>query len=113
VVCVWAAVGLSVGLVACTDAPSAPSPPPVVGPPPPPPQPASYTLSGVVFESTAQGVRPVHDGLLDYVVELPGGGLMTRVRTSWSDAGGRYGIPDLPPGGESKSELFRHGLVSG
>jgi len=74
-----------------SDSSPAPAPP---APPPPPSDPGrTLTLSGIIFETTPNGPRPIERGNLWYTVDGgPKGGF-----TPWSDAGGHYSI-DVPAG---------------
>jgi len=73
-------------MAGCGDAPTTPS----LAPPPPSRQ---FTLSGVVYEHTAAGVRPLAGVPLD--ISQPGTSHRARLT---STAEGRYQVPNLPPG---------------
>jgi hypothetical protein len=93
-------------LAACGSQPTAPapvpatSPAPPVTPPPTIPQTGS-TLSGVVFENTADGRRAVAGGGVNYYVNTGIG--FPRVPM---DANGRYTIPNLPDGSRIRLVAF-------
>jgi hypothetical protein len=88
---------LAVGglLGACNKQPITPTPVPTAAPTPAPLSPSipqtGNTLSGVVFESTADGPRAVAGGFVDYRVDTGRG--ENRVSL---DTNGRYTIPNLP-----------------
>jgi hypothetical protein len=90
-------------LAGCTESrstlPSAPSPTP-------PSANAVYTLSGTVFESTANGIRPVPDATISQQLEVsPGSFYGTHVK---ADGEGRYVIGDLPHGVKVALRVHRH-----
>jgi Carboxypeptidase regulatory-like domain len=74
-------------MAGCGDTPMTPSPP-TLSPPS-----AQFTLSGVVYEHTPAGVRPLAGVPLD--ISQPGTSRRARLT---SDAEGRYQVPSLPPG---------------
>jgi hypothetical protein len=100
-----------VGLVtACSSQPTAPAPiaapipssipAPPVAPPPAIPQ-TGPTLSGVVFESTGDGQRPVAGGFVQYGGDNFNGWARVSV-----DSNGRYTIPNLPDGSRIRLTAF-------
>ena len=96
--CVFTALILGALLSACGSQPTAPAPIPATTPAPPvTPPPAipqtGNTLSGVVFENTADGRHPVAGGFVNYYGSTANG--FPRVPM---DASGRYTIPNLPDG---------------
>jgi len=73
-------------MAGCGDTPMTPSPPT------PSPPPATFTLSGIVYEHTHAGVRPAAGVSLDVFW------LGQRPRRITSDAEGRYEVPNLSAG---------------
>jgi hypothetical protein len=85
----------------CDNPPTSPTPPvqtpapppaPPPSPPPPPTPSGSLTLSGVVYEHTAQGKQPLAGVPLD--ISYPGDSFPPRVTT---DPEGRYEVRGLAP----------------
>ena len=76
-------IGLIVAVSACSPSPNAPTPPPVGGVAPP-----TFTLSGTVVESTANGPRPV--SFTDVWISSDFRGT--------TNLEGKYSIPALPAG---------------
>src|SRR5258708_5387108 len=89
------ALALAGLLAGCDKQPLTPTSPPTPAPALPVPSPdiplTSNSLSGVVFESTANGPRAVAGGFVGYRVDTGSG--LDRVSV---DSNGRYTIPNLP-----------------
>ncbi len=87
--CLLPALVLALAIGACGDGPTGPAPPAPVSPPPaalpPPPPPVTVTVSGVVYQHTFEGRRPLPDVPLD--VSPAGLSFSPNVTT---DADGRY-----------------------
>lgn len=106
---------LAFGLIACAAAcderrPAGPSPVPSLDPPslpslPAPAPPSLFTLSGVVYESTPEGLRPLADAPLDVSAEY-----QSHNPRTISDSQGRYRISGLS--GENLKVVIEKGGYS-
>ena len=97
---------LAVGgfLVACNQPLAPPTPPTATAPTVTGSSPLLHTVSGVVFDGTAQGPRTGAGNFVNYLVET--GGTVGRVVV---DADGRYTIPNVPHGSKIRATAFGGG----
>src|SRR5580765_8417039 len=75
------------------------------GPPTTPSPRSALTLSGIIFETTQNGPRPIESGTLEYSVDDPGPTAVNGRSIQWNDASGRYSI-DVPAGAHVRVIAF-------